>query len=92
MKEQKFLPYSLSPWRCSFCSALMFDIEWKKGHSYPVPGAPIPHEGIPGYEKLCTLCLELYTALVGRGYWTAIQAGWKHERRENRKRSGSEGT
>lgn len=85
------LPDSLAPWRCSFCNAIMFDIEWKKGHSYPVPGAPVPH-GVPGYEKLCSLCWEMYVVLAERSYWTHVQAIWKNECRENRKKSGFDGT
>jgi len=46
----------VEPWRCGSCKALMYNVVWEDGKSYPAPGAPPATFGSKEFPRLCLMC------------------------------------
>jgi len=61
-------------WRCSHCGELMY-LKDRKG--YPKAGAPPAKFVSAQYDRVCSLCWDMYMAISCRSYWKNLHDLWK---------------
>jgi len=71
-------------WHCDNCQALEYNVQ--PGTNRPVPGAPMPHFISAKFQRVCSLCYDLYNnARFSLDYWQTAQREWR-DREEKRKK------
>lgn len=61
------------PWRCTACSALMYNVDRVNGQNYPGEGAPHPLFLSTKFPKVCKMCWDMFQTLHEREYWRKLE-------------------
>lgn len=72
-------------WRCSHCRQLMY-LKDKNGN--PAKGAPPAKFISSTYDRVCSLCWEMWMAISGKSYWESLHTQWETEQKKRKKNLG----
>jgi hypothetical protein len=64
---------AIEPWRCTGCGLFVYNLAEIDGGIYPIGGASPPRYISTVYNKVCSVCFDMFHSLLSRDYWKIIQ-------------------